>query len=365
MTIFNYNKFLTEQKGRALLSYLPSKVSNKPDFELFGNQLYANYLPRALNELGYMVDYIDWQDTNYDPYAMNYDLFIGHGGYNFKQMAQRINKRFCKTIFFSTGFYWREFNRLEQERFDALYQRRGVRLQPDRQITTDEESALQLADGIITLGNNVTAASYSDFRNVYAIGGMTAQRGQDLAGKDYKAGRKHFLFYSGDGSVHKGLDLLIEAFTGTDLHLHVCISKPDMLSMMGIYPEEELSINYYGNIDIHGSLFEKLTKQCDWVISATCCEGCPSAVLECMAHGLIPILTGNASLTDYSSIKPCKYGAILNQNIMDIRTSINNIADTSIDECRELSKCSQITAQTYYSPAAFSLRLKEAIEAIL
>ena len=42
--------------------------------------------------------------------------------------------------------------------------------------------------------------------------------------------------------------------------------------------------------------FTALATQCDWVISPTCAEGQPGAVLECMAHGLIPILSKEANI---------------------------------------------------------------------
>jgi len=335
----------------ALLSYLPGKLSTRPDHEMFGNQLYANYLPRVLIELGYVVDYIDWQDTTFKP-AKHYDLFIGHGGYNFKQMAHAD-----KNIYFSTGFYWREFNRLEAERFDNLERRRGVRLQPDRHIETDEESALQMADGIITLGNKVTRASYADFMNVYAIGGMTAQAGQDLSQKDYDKGRKHFLFYSGDGAVHKGLDLLIEAFAGTDLHLHICQDLP--IPFVNVYPElEDGNIHYHRKIDIHSEMFKRLVNLCDWVISATCCEGCPSSVMECMTHGLIPVATRNVGID-------MQAGFYMFGIVEDIRENINLVSTWDTKETQIFSEENQSKAKNYYSPAAFSLRLKKAIEAIV
>lgn len=335
----------------ALLSYLPSKLSNRPDHELFGNLLYAKYLPQVLNELGYMVDYIDWQDVNFTP-LKHYDLFMGHGGYNFARYAPYADRK----IYFATGFYWKAFNELEAQRFNNLYERRGVRLQPDRRITTDEESALQMADAIITLGNEVTRASYADFAPVYPIGGMTGQIGQEIGQKDFKAGAKHFLFYSGDGSIHKGLDLLIEAFTDTDLHLHICQRLP--LPFLGAYPElDDANIHVHGHIHIHGREFKELVNLCDWVITATCCEGCPSSVLECMAHGLIPVATANASLKMDGA-------AYITDNIDDINYLCKDLSELDITSIRAMALIARNTARIDYSPENFSLRLKEAVAAI-
>lgn len=347
-SIFDYRKFLKQEQGRALLSYLPAKLRyDVPESNMTGNQLYANLLPRALNELGYVVDYIDWQDTSFKP-DKQYDLFLGHGGYNFVKYAHAK-----KNIYFSTGFEQTAFNRLEQERFDNLYQRRGVRLQPDRKITTDEVSAYKCADAIITLGNEVTAASFAEYPRVYAIGGATAPVGQDLNNKNYDRGRNNFLFYSGNGAIHKGLDLLVEAFEGTDLFLHVCISDVDTHIVQNIYPNWH-NVIFYGKIDIYSEVFETLMEMCNWVISATCCEGCPSAILECMAHGLIPVVTENAS------INIGNFGCYF-----DDGKWLNNLSIMEREIIEIMSGRAQKEAQTYYSPAAFLQRLKDAIQEIV
>ncbi len=121
------------------------------------------------------------------------------------------------------------------------------------------------------------------------------------------------------------------------------------------FPEEvQPNIDHYGKIDIHSDTFKQLVKQSDWVISATCCEGCPSAVLECMAHGLVPIVTENASI----DIK--HYGFYF-----DDGKWLNNISILDKDIIASMAHSSQAETQTYYSPVSFSLRLKEAIEMIV
>ena len=223
--ISSFDKFCTSEPiGRVLLSYLvhpflpPSQFWEK---KLFSNRGMAIQMVRALNELGYIIDIVDFENLSWKP-KFNYDLFIGHGGKNFKNLLE--NQLSCKKkIYFSTGPYWKFLNINEAKRLYEFTLRTGHILPPDRYVKYEEEYANTVADGIICLGNENILNTYASFNNVININnGHFPVVGKNLALKDFDSGRKHFLFFSGRGNIHKGLDLLLESFIGTDLHLHIC-----------------------------------------------------------------------------------------------------------------------------------------------
>ena len=112
---------------------------------------------------------------------------------------------------------------MEKKRFDNFYKRHGVRLPPDRHIKHSEEWALNHADGIICLGNSSARDSYAQFPLVIDINNASYPDDHyDCTPKDFEAGRDGFLFFAGPGNIHKGLDLLIEAFTDLAEHLYIC-----------------------------------------------------------------------------------------------------------------------------------------------
>jgi hypothetical protein len=95
----------------------------------------------------------------------------------------------------------------------------------------------------------------------------------------------------------KGLDLLLESFVGSDLHLHVCQHlEGDFAEVYRKELTECPNIHVYGFVKMRSRAFRDLAMRCDWVISPTCAEGQPGAILECMAHGLIPILSREANI---------------------------------------------------------------------
>ena len=348
---------------KALLSYLPHPLfptPNQRDKVIFSNLGLAQYIPRALNELGYVVDIVSWDDKEWLP-KKEYDLFIGHGGINYERISNALSPNTTR-IYFSTGTYWREFNVREAKRVYDLAVRRGILLPPDRAIRVSEESANQLASGIICLGNKNAVDSYHKFPLVLGINNAAYSVQWDgMLRKDFDAGRTHFLFFSGGGSLHKGLDLILEAFAGTDLHLHICQIIDPLFAEA--YHDE---LTNYSNIHLHGHIpmrsaeFEKLAATCNWTILATACEGQPGATLECMAYGLIPVLSAEANI-DLGN-----FGVFLPEsNVADIRKAVLNAAEIDVEECRTRAKLTAAAIHEDYSPEKFNSNFKKAVQQIV
>ncbi len=81
---------------------------------------------------------------------------------------------------------------------------------------------MHAADGIIGIGNSFTRATYAGFDPVVMINGASLEDATyDWQSKNDQGNCQHFLFYGSKGSVHKGLDLALEAFIGLEQHLWV------------------------------------------------------------------------------------------------------------------------------------------------
>ena len=300
MVIMGYDEFCSgKTQQRALLSYLVMPLlppSAFRDHIKFSNRGIAQEIPRVLNELGYKVDIINFNNTSWLPKRC-YEIFIGHGGINFERLSSHLPEP-TRRICFSTGIYWMEFNFRLAKRFYDIALRRGYLLQPKRFVAYSEEYANEKADGIICLGNQEALKSYGKFRKVIAISNAVYPVNRESnRNKDYDAGRKHFLFFSGRGNVLKGLDLVLEAFVQSELHLHICQHmEPDFLKLYCNELTRRSNIHVHGFVRMRSPCFQKLAKQCNWVISASCAEGQPGAILECMGYGLIPILSDSNNI---------------------------------------------------------------------
>lgn len=348
---------------RALLSYIVHPFSiprDDPRFLRHINIWHAQEVVRILNQLGYIVDVVDYTDAGFIP-RKKYDLFIGHGGINFEKIAQRLPDRTTK-IYFSTGCYWKFHNEQELARFAALRKRRGVDLAPDRFINNSEDGALLAADGIIGMGNDFTRTTYAGFSPVIMINGTSLfDDHYERHDKDFEKGREHFLYFAGGGPVHKGLDLLLETFVGLEQHLWICSGIGQQFAK--VYSDELQSrsnIHLVGWVRPRSAGFYELMSTCNYVILPSCSEGQAQSVVECMNQGLIPIVSPACGL-DVGD-----YGVILNPcTIEEIAKVVPMLSSYSAARCREMSLMVRKAAITDFSESAFLHGMKAAIESIV
>ncbi|MCL0037611.1 glycosyltransferase [Thermodesulfovibrionales bacterium] len=359
-----YLKTIAQEKiKRALLSYLVAPLKcpkHKRDRVKFSNLGIAQCIPRVLNELGYVVDIVNYDNITFVP-RRNYNLFIGHGGVNYDRIAKKLPSEIPQ-IYFSTGTYWKTWNAREKERFNALLQRRGVELPFDRVISASEEYANRQADGIICLGNEYARETYRDFPLVLHLNNAVFPSEYNFKHKDYEYGRNRFLFFNGPGNIHKGLDLVLEAFSKLR-HSHIYICQHIESEFAKVYKKE---LNEYQNIHLCGWIemrshnFYEIVNKCNYVISATCVEGQPGSVIECMAHGLIPVISKEANI----DVK--KFGIILKENtIEEIINVVNGLSQKSAEWCRKKSKLVLSEIAVNYSENHFLEAMKKAIQIII
>jgi hypothetical protein len=343
----------------ALLSYLvyPFSIARQEARYLrHVNIFHAQEIVRALNQMGYSVDVIDYRDRRFRPHKA-YDLFIGHGAFNFEKIATQLPEK-AKKIYFSTGSYWQFHNTQEAARFAALSQRRGVVLALDRPIVQGEEAALRLADGILGIGNAFTRSTYADFERVAMINGTALLDAQlDWCPKDYQAGRQHFLFFASGGNVHKGLDLVLEAFLG--LNLHLWVMAPLQADFIKIYQPElagRNNIHLFGWTQPRSASFYQVMQRCNFCLLPSCSEGQAQSVIEAMNQGLIPAVSRQAG------VDVGDFGVWIDPpGVEMVRQVARTLAGLPAAHCREMSFKARQAAQEEYAEPRFAANFRAAL----
>ncbi len=347
----------------ALVSYVTAPFRQGSGSTLFTHAGVPKLMVAALHDLGYSVELIEWDNTVFAP-RKDYDLFIGHAGRNFERIAKSLPQG-CTKIYFSTGTYWKEHNRLEEQRFAALELRRGRRLPYDRWINDSEEGANEAADGIICLGNHVARDSYHKFPLVINLNNATYHTETlSLLEKDHETGRTNFLFLASLGNVHKGLDLLLEAFSLPELrsgvNLFICQTiHPDFHALYKNELQNTPNIHLLGHIDLQSTAFQELVWKCSFVIHPSCAEGQPGAVLDCMRYGLIPVLTreNNIDIVDL--------GFEISSSIPDIAEKITGLSRISVEDCRRLADNTRHAITVSYSEEQFFRNIRSSIQTVV
>jgi len=355
----------TPTKKNALVSYITAPLRMGPSYHphKFSNPGIARSMVKVLTRMGYVVDVIDFNCKDFKSDKV-YDLFIGHAGVNWEYLSRNVLSDAVK-IYFSTGTYWKEHNRREAQRFDNFERRRGVRLPHDRWIKVSEEFACHDADGIICLGNKNAAKSYAAFPVCYNLNnGVYSDNRYAPAAKNFASAAKHFLYFGSAGNIHKGLDLLIEAFMQLDADLW-CTGKVEP-ALYKVYADELPGhpnihfVNPDKMVPLRSPLFYDLMDRCNCVILPSCAEGSPGGVIECMNQGLIPIVSRGAN------VDVADFGIILQTDSVEeiVRVVRRVVAQPPQWHRRQSMETKQVVLRNF-SEEAFCANMRVAIENII
>ena len=192
-------------------------------------------------------------------------------------------------------------------------------------------AALQNATAAICTGNMWTVNTWENMiRSIHPITatGFDSVKLSEI-NRDVKSAKKNFLWFSGAGMLHKGLDLCIEAFRETpDLNLYVAGMKDS--DFYDFYEEDfkRQNIHYCGFIDVKSEEYKELCTKCLFCIFPSCSEGVASSVLTTMFSGMIPVVTKEAGvdIQDWG----IKIGEINVGYLKDLIKSISEMEDSDL-----------------------------------
>jgi glycosyltransferase involved in cell wall biosynthesis len=184
------------------------------------------------------------------------------------------------------------------------------------------------------------------------------------AEKDFETCRKQFLWFGSSGMVHKGLDLVLEAFLEMpEYHLTVCGPVQEEKDFEEAFYKELYqtpNIHILGWIDIGSPEFIEITKNCVGLVYPSCSEGGGGSVISCMHAGVIPIVSYE------SSVDVDDFGVILkNCSIAKIKDSVRMIAGLSAEELHLMSRKAWEHARANHTRERFAAEYRKVIEKII
>jgi hypothetical protein len=321
----------------------------------------ASDLVRELIERGFVVDCI-YDRAGYlieDPSP--YDFILDEWDNMARWAAQTPE---AKKLFYGTTCHWLYWNRAELQRLDWILRRRGVVLAPERQLP----AMLGLADAdlVTYYGNEAGLQHYGPvrpkLRKVWVC--PTAPSSAFIA-KDWFAAKTRFLWFGSSSWVHRGLDLVLEAFMQTpDLELFICGSDRRFL---GVYAEDLKkcrNIHHVGFVTPDSEQFRGLVSKTAAVVYASAAEGCSTSIVQCMRFGLIPIVTEATGLSVHD-FWPALAGQTDLELISDIAKRCTAVASMPDGQVEELSRRFWEFAATHHSREAFRKSLGAVLDELL
>jgi hypothetical protein len=274
---------------QALLMYSVRAFRGRSPRATHQNIFQQRELARALAELGYEVDVVDFDERRRGLLRHDYDLVLDLHPAEHPLYEGRLRPG-AKRIAYITGNEPGFSNAAERHRLADLERRRGVRLQPRRQCEPFPRRELEAFDAFFYFGNDASLATYSAYRlpptHRLFNGGYDDVQPTDPARRD----PRRFLFLGGTGQVHKGLDLLLELFAGEpELELVVCSPFRAERDFARAYRRELFhtpNIRPIGFADVKSEAFRDLQAGCGTLLLPSCSEVQSSNVTVALSFGL-------------------------------------------------------------------------------
>ena len=244
------------------------------------------------NKNGIIVDYADY--ANLPPLDWEkYDYIIDLG----LIMHKIPDIKGQKKIYYCTGQYWLLNNSGELNRISDFYYRTGIYIQPERQappIFADEYADFMTYFGNIEMLKGYVATCPKVLLNISALPAKNEIK------KDFDSVRSHFLWIGGGGAIHKGLDLVVEAFAKMPhLTLHIVGNQSAEIRFMNWLStilQHHSNIIHHGWLNINSNEFCNIANMCIGIVYASVAEGGPGSVAQAIHYGLIPIVTKTSSV---------------------------------------------------------------------
>ncbi len=354
VTVFNknflvdFNPYKIKTKKRAILYY---KYSRNFESAKVGTTDYQCLcIAKAINNAGYLVTVVDRKVKI--KLSKEYEIFVGAfntGGFvNFEHILYQLSKK-TKVVGLSTGANPKQMKEQYNKRKKMFIKRNKIDLDHiSRFSSLNFENIKKKFDYLIYFGykKGFVEKSYKSFKNKIDLQPCISDKIRIKTKKD-KIVLKNYIYYSGAGFLHKGLDLIIEYFIkNQNLKLHICSPNYEkkFLDFYDISKYE--NIIYHGNVKEDSIEAEKLFSKCGYIISMNCSGGGSASLAVGRRYGLIPVVWKN------EDCNPKACFIISEENLKGIDKVIKKLIKIDFNKYLKLSKenikISQENTSNYY-----------------
>lgn len=347
-------------RGSAVLSYvlLPFLLADDQPLPNTHTQYWeTRAIAEALLAEGFAVDVISYQNRAFLP-RKQYDFLIDVR-WNIERLADSLGPD-CRKIFHIDMAHFLYHNQAEAQRLLDLQKRRGVTLASRRHERPNH--GIEFADCATMLGNAFTESTYRYANKpIHRVPATAPVLWPAERPKNFDACRMTFLWLGTRGLVHKGLDLVLEAFAAMPQYkLIVCgpiDSEADFAAAYHHELYETENIRTFGWVDIGSRQFRELTDSCIALVFPSCSEGQSGSAVTCLHAGLIPIVSYQTGV----DVDP-DFGTVLQTcSIDEIKAAVDRIANLPTRELREMSDRALHFARTHHTRERFRARYRQII----
>ncbi len=324
------------------------------------NYWVALQMAKTFLDLGYGVDVIDYHNANFWP-QRDYAFFVDPRR-NFERLASVLNPDCIKVLHIDTA-HMLFHNAAEARRLLELQQRRGVTLKPWRFEVPN--LGIEHADYATMNGNRFSISTFRYAgKRIFPVPVAAPVQYPWPEEKDWEKARTNFLWLNSGGLVHKGLDLILEAFADLpEYHLTICGPiKGEKDFERAFFRElyETPNIHLVGWVDVSTTRFMDLAEGSVGILSASCSESRSGSVIGGMHAGLIPIVNYE------SGVDVDDFGVMLKScSVEDIKQAVRATAGLPVAELKGMARRAWECARRYHTRERWAEEYRNAIMTIM
>lgn len=303
--VFNVNlRPELENQKKALVIYLNNQFLTSNETNEFHTSVdESTVIVNSLIDNGYIVDIVDVfcnADMVFKKIKnINYDLIFGFGELFDKLSGIKTNH--ANNVLYCTENYPDFSLSQELERCENYFHRHGRRVKLKRSGRFYSRRSFNGASSVISLADKSNFEKFgvkSKINEIYPTGLYNKKFSIE---KKLQTQGKNFVWFGSSGVIHKGLDLLVEAFdklTG-DYKLYICGVESEELDIL-VYSSKNI-VNL-GRVNVKSDSFLDIAYSCQYIILPSCSEGFSTSITTGMLHGLKPIITKDIGMNRLSDL---------------------------------------------------------------
>jgi hypothetical protein len=286
-------------KKNIFVSYLSEPFYKENDMKYMNkhqNRIETLLMEKVFSKLGFGVHFRRFDKKTFFP--GKYDIIFGIEP-NFGAYSKR-NKDSLK-IYYATGAYYEHQNKMVKDRTDHFNLIHNTNVPYIR--TVKPHNSCVIADYIIQIGSKFTVETYPpEVREKIITIRQSCHNfsfNNFIERKIANVQKNHFIWMGSQGSILKGLDIVLDFFISQpNLHIHI-FGEIDG-AVYNYYSEylQNDNIHLYGFVDLDSEIIEDITLISAFVIMPSASEGMPGSVLNLMKLGCIPIVTKYAAFDE-------------------------------------------------------------------
>jgi len=290
----------------------------------------------------------------------NIDLFIGKGsggtGDLYVELTNLLKPKL--RVLYTTSENYEQRNLKNHDRYEYFFKRHNKKIERKRNVVCSNrlKDIVNNADALFSIGNDYNLFGYKKFKKeIYKIFPSTDSRLRYI-NRSYSTPYS-FLYFGGNGCVHKGLDLLLDVFKDLDINLHICApnNEKDFFNFYRDLLVNSENIFYHGFVEVGSKKFYDVVKKNTFVVLPSCSEASATSIATCIRTGLIPVITRDVGY-DVED-----YGFLLEQYDVDyIKNYINELFLKDKDEIK-MKSLGAFKASFSYTEKSFEESFEKAV----